>query len=89
LSWNTVGPNLTDKLCTSTSDNNIDVVLEDTRLNPQVPRDFVLRLLISVRQKSMPRAHIFPKYPSIIISAFRRFSLPSRVGLTGCVRPGE
>lgn len=46
-----------NKLCTSPSDNNIDIVLEGARLNPRVPRNFQLRLLISVRQKSMPLAH--------------------------------
>lgn len=81
----------TNKSCTSTSDNNIDIALEDTRLNPRVSRDFAgfRAATFNLRPAKVDAAHFFPNIPSIIISAFRRFSLANRVGLTGRVRPGE
>jgi len=75
----------TNKSCTSASDNNIDIALEDTRLNPRVSRDFALRLLISVRQKSMPR--IFSKYPEYYYIRFSTILSSESSGFNG-VRSG-
>lgn len=73
----------TNKLCTSASDNNIDIALEDTRLNPRVSRDFAPRLLISVRQKSMPPRAFFSKYPEYYYIRFSTILSSESSGFNG------